>query len=102
MRSKKECGNASLIKDNWVVSDIMGNKYRLVVRIVFEFGFYIYKKLNRIMHLVRKTHSILCTLCLLFCLETKKYKKIKGFIKIAKIYPISLRRKSYAAAYTHD
>jgi hypothetical protein len=25
-----------------------------------------------------------------------------GLIKIAKIYPISLRRKSYAAAYTHD
>lgn len=29
--------NASLISDNRVVFNIMGNKYRLVVRIVFEF-----------------------------------------------------------------
>jgi mRNA interferase HigB len=30
-------GNASLISDDRVVFNIMGNKYRLVVRIVFEF-----------------------------------------------------------------
>jgi hypothetical protein len=58
--------------------------------------------LIRIMYLVRKTKSILCTLRLLFCLETKSNKKIQGCIKIAKIYPIALRRKGYAAAYTHD
>jgi len=34
---KKVYGNASLIKDYRVVYNIMGNKYRLVVRIVFEF-----------------------------------------------------------------
>jgi hypothetical protein len=53
------------------------------------------------MYLVRKTQSILCTLRLLFVLKQKSNKKIQGFIKIAKIYPNSLRRKSYAAAYTH-
>ena len=30
-------GNASLVADDRVVFNIMGNKYRLVVRIVFEF-----------------------------------------------------------------
>ncbi|HEY0678593.1 MAG TPA: type II toxin-antitoxin system HigB family toxin [Chitinophagaceae bacterium] len=30
-------GNASLVSDDRVVFNIMGNKYRLVVRIVFEF-----------------------------------------------------------------
>jgi mRNA interferase HigB len=34
---KKVYGNASLISDNRVVFNIMGNQYRLVVRIVFEF-----------------------------------------------------------------
>ncbi len=34
---KKVCGNASLVTDDRVVFNIMGNKYRLVVRIVFEF-----------------------------------------------------------------
>lgn len=34
---KKVYGNASLIKDDRIVFNIMGNKYRLVVRIVFEF-----------------------------------------------------------------
>jgi len=34
---KNVYGNASLIKDERVVFNIMGNKYRLVVRIVFEF-----------------------------------------------------------------
>jgi mRNA interferase HigB len=34
---KKVYGNASLVSDNRVVFNIMGNKYRLVVRIVFEF-----------------------------------------------------------------
>src|SRR5437870_2457148 len=34
---KKVYGNASLIKDDRVVFNIMGNKYRLVVRMVFEF-----------------------------------------------------------------
>jgi mRNA interferase HigB len=29
--------NASLVSDNRVVFDIMGNKYQLVVRIVFDF-----------------------------------------------------------------
>jgi mRNA interferase HigB len=35
---KKVFGNASIVKDNRVVFNIMGNKYRLVVRIVFEFS----------------------------------------------------------------
>jgi mRNA interferase HigB len=30
-------GNASIVSDNRVVFNIMGNKYRLVVRIVFKF-----------------------------------------------------------------
>jgi len=30
-------GNASLVADDRVVFNIMGNKYRLVVRIAFEF-----------------------------------------------------------------
>ena len=30
-------GNASLVSDDRVVFNIMGNKYRLVVRIIFEF-----------------------------------------------------------------
>lgn len=34
---KKVYGNASLIADDRVVFNIMGNKFRLVVRIVFEF-----------------------------------------------------------------
>ena len=34
---KKVYGNASLVSDNRVVFNLMGNKYRLVVRIVFEF-----------------------------------------------------------------
>jgi mRNA interferase HigB len=34
---KKVYGNASLIKDDSVVFNIMGNKYRLVVRIVFDY-----------------------------------------------------------------
>ena len=34
---KRVYGNASLVKDDRVVFNIMGNKYRLVVRIVFEF-----------------------------------------------------------------
>jgi mRNA interferase HigB len=34
---KKVYGNASLIKDDRIVFNILGNKYRLVVRIVFEF-----------------------------------------------------------------
>jgi mRNA interferase HigB len=34
---KKVYGHASLISDDRVVFNIMGNKYRLVVRIVFEF-----------------------------------------------------------------
>ena len=33
---KQVYGNASLIGDDRVVFNIMGNKYRLVVRIVFE------------------------------------------------------------------
>ena len=34
---KKVYGNASLVADDRVVSNIMGNKYRLVVRMVFDF-----------------------------------------------------------------
>ena len=34
---KKVYGNASLVGDDRVVFNISGNKYRLVVRIVFEF-----------------------------------------------------------------
>lgn len=34
---KKVYGNASLVGDDRLVFNIMGNKYRLVVRIVFEF-----------------------------------------------------------------
>lgn len=34
---KKVYGNASLIKDDRVVFNVMGNRYRLVVRIVFEY-----------------------------------------------------------------
>lgn len=34
---KKIYGNASLVGDDRVVFNIMGNKYRLVVKIVFEF-----------------------------------------------------------------
>jgi mRNA interferase HigB len=34
---KKIYGNASLVSDDRVVFNIMGNKYRLVVRIVFEY-----------------------------------------------------------------
>ena len=34
---KSVYGNASIVKDNRVIFNIMGNKYRLIVRIVFEF-----------------------------------------------------------------
>jgi mRNA interferase HigB len=34
---KKVYGNVSLVSDDRVVFNIMGNKYRLVVRIVIEF-----------------------------------------------------------------
>ena len=34
---KQMFGNASLVADDRVVFNIMGNKYRLVVRIVFDF-----------------------------------------------------------------
>ena len=34
---KKVYGNVSLVSDDRVVFNIMGNKYRLVARIVFEF-----------------------------------------------------------------
>lgn len=34
---KKMYGNTSLVADDRVVFNIMGNKYRLVVRIVFDF-----------------------------------------------------------------
>lgn len=34
---KKVYGNASLVADDRVVFNVMGNKYRLVVRIVFDF-----------------------------------------------------------------
>lgn len=34
---KKVYGNASLVADGRIVFNIMGNKFRLIVRIVFEF-----------------------------------------------------------------
>ncbi|MBC7915765.1 MAG: type II toxin-antitoxin system HigB family toxin [Pyrinomonadaceae bacterium] len=34
---KMNFGNASIVADNRVVFNIMGNKYRLVVRIIFSF-----------------------------------------------------------------
>ena len=34
---KKVYGNVSLVSDDRVVFNIMGNKYKLVIRIVFEF-----------------------------------------------------------------
>ncbi len=34
---KKMYGNASVVADDRVVFNIMGNKYRLIVRMVFEF-----------------------------------------------------------------
>jgi mRNA interferase HigB len=34
---KKEYGSASIVSDDRVVFNIMGNKYRLVVRIVFTY-----------------------------------------------------------------
>ena len=34
---KKVYGNVSLVSDDRVVFNIMGNKYRLVVRMLFEF-----------------------------------------------------------------
>lgn len=34
---KKVYGNVSLVSDDSVVFNIMGNKYRLIVRMVFEF-----------------------------------------------------------------
>ena len=34
---KQTYGNASLVGDDRVVFNILGNKYRLVVRIIFEF-----------------------------------------------------------------
>lgn len=34
---KKVYGNVSLVSDDRVVFNIMGNKYRLIVRMVFEF-----------------------------------------------------------------
>ncbi|MFZ1371109.1 MAG: type II toxin-antitoxin system HigB family toxin [Ferruginibacter sp.] len=34
---KQQYGNASLVADDRVVFNIMGNRYRLVVRIVFDF-----------------------------------------------------------------
>jgi mRNA interferase HigB len=34
---KKVYGNASIVADDRVVFNIMGNKYRLIVRMVFEF-----------------------------------------------------------------
>jgi len=34
---KKKYGNASVVGDNRVVFNIVGNKFRLVVRIVFEY-----------------------------------------------------------------
>jgi mRNA interferase HigB len=35
---KKAYGNASIVGDDRVVFNIMGNKYRLVVRMVFEYN----------------------------------------------------------------
>ena len=34
---KKVYGNASIVSDDRVIFNIVGNKYRLVVRIVFEY-----------------------------------------------------------------
>lgn len=34
---KRVYGNASLVADDRVIFNIMGNKYRLIVRIVFDF-----------------------------------------------------------------
>ena len=34
---KQVYGNASLVSDDRVIFNIMGNKYRLVVRIIFDF-----------------------------------------------------------------
>jgi mRNA interferase HigB len=34
---KRTYGNASLVRDDRVIFNIMGNKYRLIVRIVFEY-----------------------------------------------------------------
>jgi len=34
---KRTYGNSSIVSDDRVVFNIMGNKYRLVVRIVFEY-----------------------------------------------------------------
>jgi mRNA interferase HigB len=34
---KAACGSASLIGDDRIIFNIMGNKYRLVVRIVFKY-----------------------------------------------------------------
>jgi len=34
---KKTYGNASLVGDDRVIFNIMGNKYRMIVRIVFEY-----------------------------------------------------------------
>jgi mRNA interferase HigB len=34
---KKQFGNASIVADDRIVFNIVGNKYRLVVRIVFEY-----------------------------------------------------------------
>ena len=35
---KAHYGNASILKDSRVVFNIAGNKYRLVVRVVYDFG----------------------------------------------------------------
>ena len=34
---KKVYGNASLVGDNRVIFNIMGNKFRLIVRVIFEY-----------------------------------------------------------------
>lgn len=34
---KSVCGNASIVKDDRLVFNIMGNKFRLVVRVSFEY-----------------------------------------------------------------
>src|ERR1700741_3656704 len=34
---KRQYGNASIVADDRVVFNIMGNKYRLIIRIVFDF-----------------------------------------------------------------